>query len=139
MNLKRLGSSMARRRGKRYPKIPDTLLDLTRSLLDNADVAKTVDEEENLYAGSVTASDGSHHLAFFSPRMLKYLGNLKLIQGDGTFKARPSVPASRQCFVIVTTWSNVVSISSLQSVIKFNNIFKKPLNPICCTVIVMRH
>lgn len=109
MNLRRLHASMSRRRINRYPGIPDTLRDLTRELLGNAGISKTVDDLENLYAGSITAADGSHHVAFFSPRMLRFLGNLKLIQADGTFRARPALPPSRQCFVLVTTWRHSVS------------------------------
>lgn len=92
-----------------YPAIPYTLSDLTRTLLSHDRVSKTIDGLQNMYAGSVDASDGSHHVAFISPRMLEYLGTLKLLQGDGTFKARPNTPASSQCFVLVSTWRDCVS------------------------------
>lgn len=116
MTLRRLSSAMARKRNERFPNIPLSLADLTRELLQNNNVSKTIDETQNLYAGSATATDGSHVVAFFSPRMLTFLANLKTIQGDGTFKSRPAVPDSRQCFVIVTTWRD--SVSKALAVIK---------------------
>lgn len=108
MTLRRLRTSMFKARSKSYPRIPESLTDLTRTLLQNPRVSVTCDGSENLYAGSVTATDGSHHVAFFSPRMLEFMGNLRVIQGDGTFRARPAVPRSSQCFVLVTTWNNCV-------------------------------
>ena len=69
----------------------------------------TVDGEESMYAGSVTATDGSHHVAFMSPRAGQFLQHCRLIHGDGTFRARPATPPSSQCFVLVTTWRNCVS------------------------------
>ncbi|KAJ1521126.1 hypothetical protein ONE63_002826 [Megalurothrips usitatus] len=111
MNRRRLSSVMARVRSQNYPPIPGTLRDLTRTLLAHKNVSKTADGLENLYAGSVDATDGSHHVAFFSPRMRAFMGNVRVIQGDGTFRARPAVPHSCQCFVIVTTWRhNVVPL-----------------------------
>ena len=35
-------------------------------------------------AGSITATDGSHHVALVSPRMLEFMANVETIQGDGT-------------------------------------------------------
>lgn len=109
MTLRRLRTPMYQARMRAYPPIPYTLQDLTRLLLHNPNISETVDGEDNMYAGSVTAADGSHHVAFISRRMLHYMGRLKCIQGDGTFRARPAVPPSCQCFVLVTTLKNCVS------------------------------
>lgn len=84
--------------------------ELSRVLLQQQNVSATIDGVENLYAGSITATDGSHHVAFFSPRMLNFMSRVKIIQGDGTFKSRPTFPKSSQVFVIVTTWANTVSM-----------------------------
>ncbi|XP_034246305.1 uncharacterized protein LOC117648159 [Thrips palmi] len=108
MTLKRLRGSMYKTRMNKYPQIPHTMRELTQILLSNDKISKTIDDSENLYAGSTTATDGSHHIAFFSPRMLRFMENLKIIQGDGTFKSRPALPSSRQVFVLVTTWNNCV-------------------------------
>jgi len=96
-------------RMRSFPPIPYTLLDLTRTLLQHPRVSTTVDGEENIYAGSINAPDGSHHVLFISPRMIDFLGKVKILQGDGTFRARPSIPPSCQCFVLVTTYKNSVS------------------------------
>lgn len=113
MTVNKLRHAMYKKRMKKYPNIPHTLSDLTRVLLQNPHISTTVDDEENLYAGSITALDGSHHVAFFSPRMLEHMGKVKTIQGDGTFRARPLFPLSSQCFVIVTTWNDCVSMNLL--------------------------
>lgn len=112
MTLSKLRKSMYKVRNKRFPGIPHTLRELTQTLLDHPEISKTTDGLENMYCGSITATDGSHHVGFLSPRMANLLGNLKIIQGDGTFKSRPAVPDSSQCFVIVTTLHNCVSFDS---------------------------
>jgi len=96
-------------RMKSFPPIPHTLLDLTRALLQYPRVSVTVDGDQNLYAGSITAADGSHHVLFLSPRMNEFLRKVKTLQGDGTFKSRPAVPHSCQVFVLVTTYKSCVS------------------------------
>lgn len=108
MTLGRLRSSMYKKRMERFPNIPHNLRDLTRILLEKKHVSETIDGTENLYAGSITAQDGSHHVAFFSPRMLNFMSKVKIIQGDGTFHSRPALPVSSQVFVLVTTWDNCV-------------------------------
>lgn len=110
MTLRRLRTPMYMARMKSYPPIPNSLTELTQALLQNPRISETVDGEENLYAGSVTATDGSHHVAFISPRMIEFLGKVKILQGDGTFRSRPAIPPSSQCFVLVTTWRNCVSL-----------------------------
>lgn len=111
MTLARLRTTMYNAKMAKYPKIrPYTLRELSRTLLQHGFVAATIDEAENLYAGSITATDGSHHLAFFSPRMLHFMGQIKIIHGDGTFKSRPTLPASSQIFALVTTWNHCVSL-----------------------------
>ena len=112
MTLRKLRTPMYFARMKSYPPIPNTLTDLTRILLQNRRISETVDGDENLYAGSITATDGSHHVAFISPRMIQFLGKVKIVQGDGTFRARPALPHSSQCFVLVSTWRNCVSLCS---------------------------
>ena len=112
MTMRRLRTSVNQRRNKSYPNIPLTLRDLTRLLLQKKyrNISRTVDGDDNLYAGSTTATDGSHHVAFISQRMLEFMSDIKVIQSDGTFRARPAVPKSSQCFVLVTSWRDAVSI-----------------------------
>jgi hypothetical protein len=112
MTMRRLRNPMYRARMRRYPPIPKTLRELTRLLLQDRwkEISGTIDEEDNLYAGSTTASDGSHHVLFISQRMLQFMSNIKIVQSDGTFRARPNVPPSSQCFVFVTPWRNTVGI-----------------------------
>ncbi|KAK3913727.1 Protein FAR1-RELATED SEQUENCE 12, partial [Frankliniella fusca] len=108
MTLRGLRSCMYKTRMNKYPNLPYTMRELTRCLLQHPNVSQTIDETENLYAGSVTARDGSHHVALFSPRMLQFMSRIKAIQSDGTFGSRPALPASSQLFVLVTTWRNSV-------------------------------
>lgn len=112
MSLRRLRSAMHAARKKTFPPIPQTLRELTQLLLDpqNEFISKTIDETDNIYAGSVTATDGSHHIAFMSRRMANHMGDVKIIQVDGTFKSRPAVPVSAQVLVLVTPWAGSVSI-----------------------------
>lgn len=110
MNVRRLRTSMYRARSRTFPPVPQTLLELTQVLLQNPRVSVTVDGEQNMYAGSITADDGSHHVVFVSQRMLDFMGQCKLLQGDGTFKSRPATPESAQCFNIVTTYKDGVSV-----------------------------
>ncbi|KAK3929544.1 UPF0251 protein [Frankliniella fusca] len=104
MNMRRLRTPMYSARMRRYPRVPNTLRELTRVLLNTPRLSATVDGTENLYAWSITATDGSHHIAFFSPRMLTFMKKIKFVQSDGTFKSRPMAPHSAQVYVIVTTW-----------------------------------
>jgi len=93
----------------KYPHIPHTLRGLTRVLLQDPTLARTLDDTESMYAGSTTATDGSHHVMFLSPRMTEFLADCTILHGDGTFRARPALPKSSQLFVLVTTWRNNVS------------------------------
>jgi len=110
MTLRRLRSTMYKTRMKKFPNLPYNMRELTRVLLQHPNISQTIDDAENLYAGSVTATDGSHHIAFFSPRVLRFMSNIKIIHSDGTFGSRPALPASSQLFVLVTTWRNSVSL-----------------------------
>lgn len=110
MNVRRLRTPMYRARSEIFPPIPQTLYELTQVLLGHPRVSVTVDGEQNMYAGSATADDGSHHVVFVSRRMLNFMGQCQLLQGDGTFKARPATPNSAQCFAIVTTYKSGVSV-----------------------------
>ena len=113
MNLRRLRTSMHRVRSGTFPPVPQTLLELTQVLLGHPRVSVTVDGEQNMYAGSITANDGSHHVVFVSRRMLDFMGQCKLLQGDGTFKSRPATPECAQCLAIVTTYKDGVSVTML--------------------------
>ncbi|KAJ1522440.1 hypothetical protein ONE63_001630 [Megalurothrips usitatus] len=111
MTLRRLRGAMYRRRMSSFPETPMTLRELTQRLLDpeyRRKIASTIDGHDNLYSGSCTAQDGSHHILFLSERMKHFLGDVKIIQSDGTFKARPLHPYSSQIFVLVTPWRDAV-------------------------------
>jgi len=111
--MRRLRGAMWRKRAQSYPAIPHTLRELTQVLLNpiyRRKVASTYDGLDTLYAGSCTARDGSHNVLFISQRMRAFLPKLKVIQSDGTFRARPLRPQSGQCFVLVTPWQHNVSI-----------------------------
>lgn len=109
MTLSRLRTPMYKKRMDAYPRIPYTLVDLTRALLQHPRVALTVDGEQSMYAGSTTGADGSHSIVFMSQRSIDLLGRVKTVQADGTFRSRPSVPPSCQCFALVTTYKDCVS------------------------------
>ncbi|KAK3910410.1 Tryptophan 2,3-dioxygenase, partial [Frankliniella fusca] len=106
MTLRRLRSTMYNTRMKKYPNLPYTMRELTRVLLQHSNISQTIDDAENLYAGSVTATDASHHIALFSPRVLRFMSNIRIVHSDGTFGSRPALPASSQLFVLVTRWRN---------------------------------
>jgi len=108
MTVTKLRGTMHRARMEAFPNIPHTLRGLTQAMLTDPNLAQTTDETEHMYAGSTTATDGSHHVMFISPRMAEFMGNCKYIHGDGTFKSRPALPRSSQCFVLVTSWRHCV-------------------------------
>ncbi|KAK3931470.1 FLYWCH-type zinc finger-containing protein 1, partial [Frankliniella fusca] len=110
MTMPRLRSSMRKARLDTYPEIPPTLEELTIELMDdsNGHIIHT-EGDDSIYAGSVTASDGSHHLIFMSNEQKWLLGEVRVIHADGTFKSRPASPASSQLFCIVTTWETYPS------------------------------
>jgi len=113
MTLPLLRGPMSRTRAEAFPNIPRTLRGLTQELLRDPELAKTTDRTEAIYAGSATATDGSHHVLFTSPRMAEFMGRCRYLHGDGTFKCRPAVPKSSQLFVVVTSWRHCVSRSNL--------------------------
>ncbi|XP_034254486.1 uncharacterized protein LOC117653153 [Thrips palmi] len=108
MNMRKLRTPMYRARMASFPPLPQTLRELTQVLLQNPRISKTVDGEQNIYAGSIDANDGSHHVLFVSPRMREVLQQVTILQGDGTFRARPSTPPSAQCFTLVTTYRDAI-------------------------------
>lgn len=110
MNVRRLRTPTYRARAASFPPIPQTLHDLTQVLLGHPRVSVTVDGEQNMYAGSITADDGSHHVVFVSRRMQDFMTQCKLLQGDGAFRSRPATPHSAQCFAIVTTYKSGVNV-----------------------------
>ncbi|KAE8745172.1 hypothetical protein FOCC_FOCC008238 [Frankliniella occidentalis] len=100
---------MRRARLETYPEIPQTLEELSAALLDvnNAHIIQT-EGDDFIYAGSVTARDGSHHVIFMSEEQKWILGEAEVLHADGTFKSRPATPRSSQLFCIVTTWETHV-------------------------------
>lgn len=84
---------MQRARARMFPPPPDSLLELTDILQDPryAVITATDDAEDNLYAASVTAQDGSHHIIFMSRRMARVARSLNTLFADGTFKTLPSM------------------------------------------------
>ncbi|XP_034250836.1 uncharacterized protein LOC117651143 [Thrips palmi] len=110
MTMRRLRNAMYKARMDSFPQIPDTLSEVTQLLLQRrwAKISSTVDGDDNLYAGSITALDGSHNVVFMSRRMRDFAGRISILQSDGTFRARPIVPPTSQVFVLVTPWQNAV-------------------------------
>ncbi|KAE8745029.1 hypothetical protein FOCC_FOCC008341 [Frankliniella occidentalis] len=106
MTLRRLRTVMRNTRLKKYPVIPQTLQELTDLLMnpDNDWLPASVDKKDNIYAGSVNATDGTHCILFMSERMLQFAGEVLLFQADGTFKSRPATPPSSQVFCLITTY-----------------------------------
>ncbi|KAK3914726.1 ATP synthase subunit beta [Frankliniella fusca] len=110
MTMRKLRNPMYRARIESFPPVPESLRDLTRLLLRDEwreKISCTVDKDDNLYCGSTTATDNSHHVAFISARMRRFASRISILQSDGTFRARPQVPHSAQVFVLVTPWRNV--------------------------------
>jgi len=118
MTMRRLRNSMYKARMDSYPQIPDTLSEATQLLLQRrwSKISSSVDGDDNLYAGSVTAMDGSHNILFMSRRMREFAGRISILQSDGTFRARPIVPPTSQVFVLVTPWRNAVSDENFMKV-----------------------
>lgn len=89
---------MQRARGEVFPRIPQSLAELTDILQDPAwtSLTTTLDEEDSIYLGSASAQDGSHSIVFISQRCLDYMRSVDIIFADGTFFVRPSVEGCYQ-------------------------------------------
>lgn len=84
---------MQRARSSMFPPAPATLQELTAILQDPRYqvISATHDALDSLYAGSVTAADGSHHIIFMSRRMARVARSLDILFADGTFKVLPAI------------------------------------------------
>ena len=86
---------MRNARLRHYPRpMPQNLLELTGILQDPQYqiMTMTVDGNDNIYGGSVTDTDGVHHILFSSNRMLHHMRIFSVLHGDGTFRAVPNNP-----------------------------------------------
>lgn len=93
LRLAKMRSAMQRVRQSMYPRVPETLVGLTR-ILQNPRyrvIAATVDATDSLYAASVTDRNGHHHIIFSSRRMLRFAKQFTLLFSDGTFKTLPAI------------------------------------------------
>lgn len=92
VTLGRMRNSMRTARLQKYPDPPTSLRHLSRILNDDRFriVTQTDDGQDNIYGGSVTARDGSHHILFVSKRMLNILRTSRILHGDGTVKVVPT-------------------------------------------------
>ncbi|KAK3926922.1 GTPase Der [Frankliniella fusca] len=115
VTLARMRNAMRSARMQNYPELPRSLRNLTRVLNDDQFrvITQTEDGTDNLYGGSVTATDGSHHIMFVSQRMLNYLKISRILHGDGTRKVIPLGANAnflaqqvhlKLVYVILTTW-----------------------------------
>jgi len=95
LRLAKIRSSMQRARYSMFPPPPEDLRGLTQILQNHRFrvVTATHDAEDNLYAGSVTADDGSHHVIFMTRRMARMCLKLDHLFADGTFKVLPAIDA----------------------------------------------
>ncbi|KAK3910223.1 Cadherin-related family member 1 [Frankliniella fusca] len=94
ISLASLQPAMQRTRRSIYPEPPNTMPELTRTLQrrQNRIITMTKDGEDNIYAASVIAGDGSHSIIFASRRMLQFAkDHLEFLFGDGTFKVVPAL------------------------------------------------
>lgn len=82
---------MRNARLSRYPAPPADLRDLTAILMDphNEVISMTDDGLDNLYAGSVTDTDGAQHILLVSNRMIERMREFTVLHSDGTFKTVP--------------------------------------------------
>jgi len=93
LRLSKIRSAMQRARSSMFPPPPATLEELTAILQDPRYqvICATHDARDSLYAGSVIANDGSHHIIFMSRRMARVARSLNLLFADGTFKVLPAI------------------------------------------------
>ncbi|KAK3926018.1 Glucose-1-phosphate adenylyltransferase [Frankliniella fusca] len=112
VTLARIRNAMRNSRMHNYPALPRSLRGLTRILNDDrfAVICQTDDGTDNIYGGSTTARDGSHHVLFLSERMIEILKESKILHGDGTKKVVPiganGYFLAQQVYVILTTWDH---------------------------------
>ncbi|XP_052131748.1 uncharacterized protein LOC127751763 [Frankliniella occidentalis] len=113
VRLANMRSAMQRARYSALPPPPQSLEELTAILQDPRYrvLTATSDGRDNLYAASVNAADGSHHVIFMTRRMARVLRQLKILFGDGTFKTLPNMEdldAASQIFCVVGNWDHTV-------------------------------
>ncbi|XP_034247294.1 uncharacterized protein LOC117649035 [Thrips palmi] len=113
LRLSKIRPAMQRARSRMYPPPPATLQELTGILQDPRYqvISATNDARDSLYAGSVTAADGSHHIIFMSRRMALVAQSLNILFADGTFKVLPAIEQldlASQVFSIVGNWDHTV-------------------------------
>lgn len=105
----RMRTPMRNARMQRFPPPPATLEDLTAVLMNPqySVLTMTHDGLDNIYSGSVTDTDGFHHILFMSRRMIELARQLAVIHSDGTFKTVPiSAQFADQVFALVGTWNH---------------------------------
>jgi len=85
-------NAMRKARMDNFPDPPESLRQLTRILNDDRYrvLTQSDDGADNLYGGSVTAADHSHHVMFVSERMLQVARDSRILHGDGTVKVVPT-------------------------------------------------
>ncbi len=111
VTLARMRTAMRNARMASYPQPPPrTLRELTAILQDPRYevLTATLDNEDNIYAGSVTDVRGDHHILFASRRSLDHLATCNWIHGDGTIKIVPALDGVSQVRVKVILLCNYV-------------------------------
>ncbi|KAK3921439.1 DNA excision repair protein ERCC-6-like 2 [Frankliniella fusca] len=111
--LGKMRSAMQRARYSVLPPPPLTLRQLTDILQDPhyTVLTNTDDGQDNIYAASVTDTQGSHHIIFMSQRMARVMKRLSILFGDGTFLTLPvleDLDAASQIFAIVGNWDHTI-------------------------------
>lgn len=111
---------MQRARANVFPRIPESLQDLTGMLQDPAwaSLVNTLDGEDSIYLGSTSGVDGSHNIVFMSRRCIEIMKIVDILFADGTFYIKPSVTG---CYQVLTI--PLIFIHSLKSllVLKLNS------------------
>ena len=83
---------MRNARSRNFPHPPPiNLQELTNVLQDQQYRVLTMSDDglDNLYSGSVTDTDGFHHILFTSNRMLERIRQFRVLHSDGTFNTVP--------------------------------------------------
>ncbi|XP_026290929.1 uncharacterized protein LOC113215512 [Frankliniella occidentalis] len=114
VRMSNMRSAMQKARLSALPPAPQTLHDLTEILQDPRYrvITQTSDGADNLYAQSITADDGSHHILFISRRMARLMKRMSILFGDGTFKSLPAMEGldndAAQIFALVANWDHTI-------------------------------
>ncbi|KAK3921644.1 Anthranilate--CoA ligase, partial [Frankliniella fusca] len=114
VRMSNMRSAMQRARLSVLPPPPQTLRGLS-DILQNPRyriTTQTPDGRDNIYARSVTAADGSHHIIFLSQRMARVMKRMVILFGDGTFKSLPAMEGlnndASQVFALVANWDHTI-------------------------------